>query len=107
MWENLTQKAVAAAWLSIPVTLLHICWELGGPVKSVDWKRPPGWVGYRPSSFGEFLAHPCRAPWCDANHKWPCPLPECRGYQGPVDPKDQPWWPGLGYFCPFSKTQRA
>lgn len=51
-----------------------------------DWTRPNGWVGYYPSSSGEALAHPCRAPECDANHKFPCPKRECRGYQGSVAP---------------------
>lgn len=105
MWESMAQKASTALFVALPVALLHACWELGGRIKSTDWKRPKGWVGYRPSSFGECLAHPCRSPYCDANHPFPCSIPECRGYQGPVDPKDVTWWPGLGYFCPFSRTQ--
>lgn len=103
-WDAMSQKMTTAIFIGIPLAYLHACWEMARD-KPPDWKRPPGWVGYRPSSFDEFIRHPCRSPHCDANHTFPCPLPECRGYQGPVDPKDVTWWPGLGYFCPFSKTQ--
>jgi hypothetical protein len=53
-------------------------------VTNTSWVRPKGWVGYYPSSSGEATAHPCRSPECDANHKYPCPKKECRGYQGTV-----------------------
>jgi hypothetical protein len=78
----MSKLAEIAIYGAIGVVTGYVYRDLNPP--STGWVRPKGWVGYYPSSSGEALAHPCRSPYCDANHQYPCPKKECRGYQGPT-----------------------
>lgn len=80
MSSNSTVHFVRGMIIGSGLSLLGYMGYLTYPRGNETWVRPKNRRGYYPDSSSMAIAHPARSPYCDDNHKFPCPNKLCKGY---------------------------